>query len=74
MTKQHTVDIKLSINPSFQENLVPEMKYTPNAMKFGNQGKSSLLSISMIFEIPHVDPKLKSSVDLVSKLLCAQFL
>ena len=34
------------------------MKYIPKAMESGNQGKSSsLLIISMIFEIAHFDPK-----------------
>ena len=47
-------------------------------MKFGNQSKSSSLIIriirkSMIFEIADVDPKLKSLVDLVSKLQWARF-
>ena len=60
--------------PSFQENLVPKMKYIPNAMKFGNQSRSSLLIINMIFEIADLDPKLKTWEDLVSKLQCAQFL
>ena len=54
------------------------MKYIPNAMKFGNQSKSSSLIIriirkSMMFEIADVDPKLKSLVDLVSKLQWARF-
>ena len=33
--KQHKFDIKTSIDPSFQENLVSKIKYIPNAMKFG---------------------------------------
>ena len=43
--------------PSFQEYLVPKMKYIPNAMKFGTQSRSSLLIINMIFEIADFDPK-----------------
>ena len=45
------------------------MKYTPNAMKFGNQSRSSSLIINMIFEIADRDPKLKTLADLVSKLI-----
>ena len=41
--------------PSFQENLVPNMKYLPDAMKFGNKSKSSSLIINMIFA--DLDPK-----------------
>ena len=36
------------------------MKHIPNAMKFGNQSKSSLLIINMIFEIVDRDLKLKT--------------
>ena len=50
------------------------MKYFPNAMKFGNQSKSSSLIINMIFEIADLDPKLKTWTDLVTKLQCARFL
>ena len=52
----------------------PKMKYIPNAMKFGNKSRSSLLIINMIFEIVDLDPKLKTWADLVSKLQCARFL
>ena len=34
--------------PSFEENLVPKMKYIPNAMKFGTQDRLSSLIINMI--------------------------
>ena len=61
--------IKTSINPSFQEKLVPKIKYIPNAMKFHNQSSSSSLIINMIFEIADLDPKLKPGAD--SKLQCA---
>ena len=44
------------------------MKYIPNAMKFGTQSRSSSLIINMIFEIMHLDPKLNTWSDLVSKL------
>ena len=44
------------------------MKYIPNAMKFGNQSRSSSLIINMIFEIADLDPKLNTWSDLVSKL------
>ena len=37
------------------------MKHIPNAMKFGNQSKSSLLIINMVFEIVGRDLKLKTS-------------
>ena len=47
------------------------MKYIPNAMKFGNQSRSSSLIINAIFEIADLDPKLKAWADLVSKLQCA---
>ena len=40
-------------------------------MKFGTQSRSSSLIINMIFEIPDLDPKLKTLADLVSKLQCA---
>ena len=33
--------------PSFQEQLVPKMKYIPNAMNFVNQSKSSSLIINI---------------------------
>ena len=61
------------------------MKYIPNAMKFGNQSKSSSLITRiirntritritrMMFENANVDPKLKSLIDLVSKLQWARF-
>ena len=38
------------------------MEYSPNAMKFGSQSKSSLLIVSMIFEIADFDPKSNYSV------------
>ena len=38
------------------------MKYIPNAIKFGNQSKPSLLIISMIFEMADFDPKLNCNV------------
>ena len=51
---------KVSI-PSFQENLVPKMKYIPNATwKFSSQSSSSSLIINMTFEIMDLDPKLKT--------------
>ena len=50
------------------------MRYIPNAMKFGNQSKSSSLIIGVMFEIADLDLKLKAWVDLVSKLQCARFL
>ena len=59
---------------SFQENLVPKMKYIPNTIKFGNQSRSSLLIINLIFEIVDLDPKLNPWADLVSKLRSDQFL
>ena len=49
------------------------MKYIPNAMKFGNQSRSSSLMINMIFEIADLEPKLKTWADLVSKLQSAWF-
>ena len=58
--KQHTFDIKTSINLPFEENLVPKLKYIPNAMKLGNQSRWSSLIINMIFEIADLDPKLKT--------------
>ena len=60
--------------PSFQENLVSKMKYTPNTMKFGTQSTSNSLIINMIFEIADRDPKLNTWADLVSKLQCNWFL
>ena len=47
-------------------------------MKFGTQSRSSLLIISMIFEIADLDPKLNTSADLVSKFaqnteICSDF-
>ena len=59
---------------SFQENFVPKMKYIPNTIKFGNQSRSSLLIINLIFEIMDLDPKLNAWADLVSKLRSDQFL
>ena len=59
---------------SFHENLVPKMKYIPNTIKFGNQSRSSLLIINLIFEIVDLDPKLNAWADLVSKLRSDQFL
>ena len=50
------------------------MKCIPNAMKFGNQSRSSSLIINMTFEIADLDPKLKTLTDLVSKMQCARFL
>ena len=38
------------------------MTCIPNAMKFGNQSMSSLLIVSMIFEIADFDPKLNCNV------------
>ena len=49
--------------------MVPKMKYTPNAMKFGNQSRSSSLIINMILEIADRDLKLKTLADLVSELM-----
>ena len=43
-------------------------------MKFGNQSKSGLLIINMIFEFAEFNPKLKTLADLVSKLQCDQSL
>ena len=40
------------------------MKYIPNAMKSDDQGKSSSLILSIIFEIADLDPKLKAWVEL----------
>ena len=40
-------------------------------MKIGNQNRSSLLIINVIFEIVDFDPKLKPWTDVVSKLQCA---
>ena len=48
--------------------LVPKLKYTPNAMKFGTQSRSSSLIINMILQIADLDPELKIWADLVSKL------
>ena len=48
------------------------MKYIPNAIKFGNQSRSSSLIINMILEIADLDPKLKTWADLVLKLQCAR--
>ena len=48
------------------------MKHIPNAMKFGNQSRSSSQIIN-IFEIADLDPKLETWADLVSKLQCARF-
>ena len=59
---------------SFQKNLVPKTEFIPNAMKFGNQSRSRSLIINMIFEIVDLDPELKTWVNLISKLQCAQFL
>ena len=52
------------------------MKYTiPNAMKFGNQSRSSLLIISMIFEIKNLDPELKTWADFGFKIaMCPIFM
>ena len=50
------------------------MKYIHNAMKFGNQSRSSLLIINMMIEIADLDPKLKAWADLAWKLQYAQFL
>ena len=36
------------------------MQYIPNAMKVGNQSRSSLLIINIIFEIAGLDPKFKA--------------
>ena len=49
------------------------MKYIPNAIKLGNQSRSSSLTIK-ILEIADLDSKLKTWADLVSKWQCAQFL
>ena len=40
------------------------MKCIPNAMKSDDQGKSSSLILSIIFEIADLDPKLKAWVEL----------
>ena len=61
-------------NNPFLEKLMPKMKYTLNAMKFGIQSRLSSLIINMIFVIADLDPKLKTWADLVSKLKCVQFL
>ena len=37
------------------------MKYISNAINIGSQNRSSLLIISMVFEIANLDPKLKTS-------------
>ena len=59
------------INLLIPGKFVPKMKYIPNAIKFGNQSRSSLLIISMIIEIADLNLKSKTWVDLVSKLECA---
>ena len=46
--------------PFFHENLVPKMKYIPNAMKFDTQSRSSLLILNMIFENSWSWPKIKN--------------
>ena len=38
------------------------MEYIPNAMKFGSQSKSSLLIVSMIFEIANFNPIINCNV------------
>ena len=68
MTKKNTLDIKTSI-PSFQENLVLNLKYLPNAMKFGIKNRSNLLIKNMIFEITDLDPKYLDRFGL--KMQCA---
>ena len=50
------------------------MKYVPNTRKFGNQSRSSLLFINMIFEIADLDAKLRTWAFLVSALQCTRFL
>ena len=42
-------------------------------MKFGTHSRLSLLVIKTIFKITDLDRKLKTWLDLVSKLQCAQF-
>ena len=54
--------LKVRTRVSFKENLLPKIKYIPNAMKFGNQSRSSLF---MIFEIVDLDLKLKICADLL---------
>ena len=48
--------------------MLPKKICISNAMKFGTQGRSSLLIINMIFEIADLDPKLKIVADFVAKL------
>ena len=48
------------------------MKYIPNGIQFDTQSRSSSLIMTMIFEIPDLDPKLNTCADLVSKLQCAR--
>ena len=48
------------------------MKHISNAMKFGNQSRSSSLIINVIFGIADLDPKFKNWADLVSKLQYAR--
>ena len=43
-------------------------------MKCGTQSRSNSLIINMIFEIANLEPKLKTSGDLISQLQCARFL
>ena len=45
----HSALKQVSIS-SFQENYVPKIKYIPNAIKFGTQSRSSLLTLNMTFE------------------------
>ena len=69
----HSVLKQVSV-PSFQENLVPKMKYISNAIKIGNQSTSNSLIVNIIYEIADLDPKLKTWADLASKLQCVRFL
>ena len=59
--------MKTTINPLIPKKFGAKnemYKYIPNAMKFGNQSRSSSLIINMIFGIADLDPKLKTWADL----------
>ena len=64
--------LKQVLIPTFYENLVPEMECISNAMKFGNQSRSSSLIINMIFQIADLGPKIKTWANLVPKLKYAR--
>ena len=53
--KNTHLTLKQASIPSFHENLVPKMKYIPNAMKFDTQSRLSSLIINMIFETVNLD-------------------